>query len=97
MEEKIKYLGITELFDEVHATPPIVEAKGKFILEILSRCGLNKKDALMVGDTYLWDCKSAKDVGVEALLIDSEYRKNCPSGRRARRVIKTLSGVSEYI
>ena len=74
-----------------------MEAKGKFISEILLRYRLNKKDALMVGDTYLWDCKSAKDVGVEALLLDSEYRTNCRSGKRARRVIRTLIEVLDYV
>jgi len=51
----------------------------------------------MVGDSYIWDCKSAKEVGVESLLIESKYRNNCPSGKRARRVIKQLKELLNQI
>lgn len=97
MKEKVEYFGIAHLFDEIHATPPKMEAKGEFILDILAKYKLRKKDALMVGDTYLWDCKSAKNVGVESLLIDSSYRLECLSGRQAKRVINKLSDLLNYI
>jgi len=97
MKDKVEHFNLNHLFDEVHATPPVMEAKGQFIIEILNKLHLNKKDALMVGESYLCDCKSARNVGVDSLLIDSQYRKDCPSGSKAKRVIKKLIDVLDYI
>jgi len=97
MKEKVEYFKIAELVDEVHATPAVMKAKGNFILDVLARHKLNKKDALMVGDTYLWDCKPANNVGVDSVLIDSEYRRNLPNWKRAKKVIKEIKDVLELI
>jgi len=50
----------------------------------------------MVGDNYRWDYKPARDVGVDALLIESEYMKNDRQGKRIKKTIKKLSEVLEY-
>ena len=73
MRRSVEFHGLSDLFDEVHATRDYPESKGEFILMILEKYGLSKKDALMVGDSYLWDYKSAQDVGIDAVLIASEY------------------------
>jgi HAD superfamily phosphatase (TIGR01681 family) len=76
MKKSVEFHGLNGLFDEVHATAAYPESKGEFILKILEKYGLKKEDALMVGDSYPWDYKSAGDVGVDAVLIASEYETN---------------------
>lgn len=51
----------------------------------------------MIGDSYLWDYKSARDVGVEALLMDSDYRKIDPAARRIKRAICELKEIIDYL
>ena len=84
IHHKISYFKLASFFDEVHATREYHASKGEFILEILKKRGIPKNKALMVGDHYLWDYKSAKDVGVDAFLIESNYMKK-------DKRIKTLS------
>jgi FMN phosphatase YigB (HAD superfamily) len=49
--------------------------KASIILEILSSLGLDKKDALMVGDSYFYDYLAAKDIGVDAFFIENSVSK----------------------
>lgn len=66
-------VGLSGLLDKIYSTIDYQEAKGEMILKILKAYKLHKKDALMVGDMYKWDCKPAQDVGVDALLINRPY------------------------
>ena len=50
----------------------------------------------MVGDNCRWDYKPARDVGVDALLIESEYMKKDNHGKRIKKTIKKLSDVLKY-
>lgn len=100
MKEKIKYFKLESLFDEIYATPD----KGKnrlkalWILKILKKRKIPKKYALMVGDSYRWDCKPTKNIGVDSLLIKSEYmQKTYPNTKRIKRTIKKLKEVLDYI
>ena len=95
MQEKIRYFGLQGLFDEVHVTRTYPESKGEFIRNILKRKGLQKCHALMVGDNYVWDYQPARNQGVDALLIESAYRK-ASGGGRTRRVITRLKDVLRY-
>jgi phosphoglycolate phosphatase-like HAD superfamily hydrolase len=49
--------------------------KASIILEILSSLGLEKQDALMVGDSYFYDYLAAKDIDVDALFIENSVSK----------------------
>ena len=91
---KIKHFKLEELFDEIHATRAHHESKGEFMLKILARRKIPKSKALMVGDSYKWDFKPAKDRGIDALLIESEYVQN---EKHPDRTIKKLSDVFKYI
>ena len=73
--EKTNHFKITSLFNEIHATKKYFEAKGEYIINILNKRKILKKHALMIGDQYLWDYKPAKNIGIDAILIDSIYRK----------------------
>jgi|TARA_B100001971_G_scaffold126792_1_gene116796 phosphoglycolate phosphatase-like HAD superfamily hydrolase len=94
INHKIKHFRLNELSDEVHATREHQESKGEFIIEILKRRKIPKSKALMVGDSYRWDFEPAKNSGVDALLIESEYES---LKHKAKRTIKKLSDIFNYV
>ncbi len=97
INRKIQHFKLSNLFDEVHATREYHESKGEFIIKILHERGIAKSKALMVGDHYHWDYKPARDVGVDALLIQSAYMKQEIYSRQIKHTIKKLSDVLKYI
>ena len=97
INHKVKHFDLGELFDEVYSTRPHESSKGDFIVDILKRLKVPKSRALMVGDTYVWDYLSAKNKGIDALLIVAEYRKDDFNYKRVRRKIGKLKEVLDYI
>ena len=93
IHHKIQHFKLNELFDEIHATREFHSTKGKFIVKILKQRGIVKKDALMVGDHYHWDYKPARDVGIDAVLIESDYMRSDPAGKRVQKTIKKLRDI----
>lgn len=93
IHHKVAHFKLNEFFDEIHATREFHSSKGEFIVKILKKRGIAKKDALMVGDNYHWDYKPARDVGVDALLIESDYMRKDPVGKRVKKTIKKLSDI----
>lgn len=93
VNKKVEHFKLTELFTEVHATREYYESKGEYIVEILKRLNIPKVQALMIGDNYPWDYKPAKDIGVDAILIQSDYMKK----DKRLKTIKKLSDVFNYI
>ena len=94
VNHKINHFKLRDLFDEVHATREYKKSKGDFILKILKKRKIPKSKALMVGDSYKWDYKPAKEIGIDALLIESEYE---PMKTQVKRTIKRLGDVFDYI
>ena len=97
INHKIRHFKLDELFDEIHATRKYHGSKGEFIVKILKERKISKSRALMVGDHYQWDYKSARDVGVDALLVTSEYMKKFIQSKKIKRTIKKLSDIFNYI
>lgn len=97
INHKVAHFKLKELFDEVHATRELHASKGEFIVRILKERDIAKNRALMIGDNYRWDYKPARDVGVDALLIESEYMKKDHRGKRVKNTIKKLSDILKYI
>ena|SRR3989338_2538306 len=97
LHEKVRHFCMSELFDEIHVTQPHESSKGEFMMEILTRRNIPKKDALMVGDTYEWDYATAVRNGIDAVLIESQYQKEHPKGRNVRRTISALKDVLKYV
>ena len=97
INHKTTYFKLNDLFDEIHATRECHSSKGEFIVKILKERGISKNKALMIGDNYRWDYKPARDVGVDALLIESEYMKKDNRGKRIKRTIKKLSDIFDHI
>lgn len=92
---KIKHFRLEGLFNEVHATKAYCKSKGEFIIKILKERNIPKNKALMVGDNYLWDYKPARDVGIDALLVESDYMKL--SFIKRIKKIKRLNEIFNYI
>ncbi len=97
IHHKVKHFQLADLFDEIHATRNFHSSKGEFITRILKKRGIAKKDALMVGDNYHWDYKPARDVGIEALLLESDYMRVDPQGKRVKKKIKKLSDLLDIL
>lgn len=96
LNHKVKYFKINKLFDEIHPSRVYPEAKGEMILKILKQRKLYKKDALMIGDNYIWDYKSAKSV--DALILKTEYNlKNQPIIKKLKRAINKFEELIDYI
>ncbi len=64
------------------------------MLKILKKRKIPKSKALMVGDSYKWDFEPAKERGIDALLIESEYE---PMKKHVKRTIKKLSDIFSHI
>jgi len=96
INHKVTHFDLHGLFNEIHATRNERSSKGEFILRILKARGIAKSKALMVGDNYRWDYRPAKDVGIDALLMESEYQKKDPQGKRVKNTIKKLSEIFNY-
>lgn len=75
LDEKVRHFAVSDLFDQIIATPEYSAAKGEKILEITAAYDLTPADALMVGDSYVWDYASAQDKGIDAVLINSDYHQ----------------------
>ena len=93
INKKVEHFNLKGLFTEVHATREYHKSKGEYLIEILKKLDIPKTQALMIGDNYLWDYKPARDIGVDALLIRTDYMK-----MDVRiKTIKKLSDVFDYI
>lgn len=97
INHKVTHFRLNDLFDEIHATREYHESKGEFIVKILKERNIPKNKALMIGDNYRWDYKPVKDVGVDALLIESEYMKNDRIGKKIKKTIKKMSDIFNHI
>jgi phosphoglycolate phosphatase-like HAD superfamily hydrolase len=94
IKSKAAHFNIEDIFDEIHATRISPDSKGKMILKILKKRRIPKSKALMIGDSYRWDYDCARKVGVDALLIRSDYED---LGRKVRRRINKLSDLFPYL
>jgi HAD superfamily phosphatase (TIGR01681 family) len=93
LTKKVNYFKINSLFDEVHATEDRYESKGEYIVQILKKLKIPKSKALMVGDNYFWDYKPARNVGVDALLLTSDYMKK----DKRIKIAKSIKDLLRYV
>lgn len=97
INQKIKHFKLDGLFNEVHATRKYHGSKGKYILRILKRYKISKKYALMVGDSYEWDYKSAKSVGIDSVLIGNNYGESQHIVKKIKMNVKKISEILKYV
>jgi phosphoglycolate phosphatase-like HAD superfamily hydrolase len=72
IKERLKYFGLTDLFYSCRASEgsdPL--GKPAIMLNIIKELGLEKDDAVMVGDSYFYDYLAAKDAGIDAFYIEN--------------------------
>ncbi len=91
LKEKVKHLKLEKLFDEFYSSRDYPEGKGELIVKILKKKHIPKTNALMIGDSYRYDYLSAKKIGVDVFLIESEYL--ALKGKRVKKVIKQLKDI----
>ncbi len=94
---KMKHLNILDIFDGFYATNGSPKAKGIKIVSLLKKYKLPKSRALMVGDSYHYDYLSAKSVGVEAVLLRSDYLKRPARGRRPKKIVNEIQDILKFI
>lgn len=97
LKSKVKHLRLENIFDDVYTSRNKQEGKGNEIVKILQKKNIPKSQALMVGDSYRFDYLSAKRVGVDALLIKSDYMKHPPRGKKIQKIISGLEDVVEIL
>ena len=97
IKHKVKHFRLDNVFDEVYATRPYPESKGEFMLKILKRRKIPKSQALMVGDSYIWDYEPATKVRIDALLIRSDYMHEHGAVKSIKNTIKKLSDIFTHI
>ena len=97
LRNRVKHFKLENLFDEVHATTVEHSSKGEFILRILKERKIPKSKVLMVGDSYLWDFKQAKERGIDALLIQSKYMHEHSAVKDIKKIINKLSDIFTHI
>lgn len=97
LKTKVKHFDLHELFDEVYATRPYPDSKGEFMINILERLKIKRSEALMVGDSYIWDYEPAKKVGIDALLIKSNYMYEHDEVKNLKNIISKLNDIFTHV
>lgn len=76
IKERLAHFGLVSLFYTYRSSEGNdPNGKASIILEILDTLGLEKQDALMVGDSYFYDYLAAKNIGVDAFFIENSVSK----------------------
>jgi FMN phosphatase YigB (HAD superfamily) len=96
-EAKIRHFNLEKIFDDFYTSRDKRSGKGEAIVRVLNKKHIPKSQALMVGDSYRFDYLSAKRVGVDALLIKSDYMKHPPRGRKIQNTIGGLKDLVEIL
>lgn len=94
LEEKVVYFRLGKYFEAVYTARHYPGGKGEVIARVLKQLRIPKSHAMMIGDSYRFDYRSARDLGIDALLIQSAYMKHPPRGPRIRKLI---DGIEDLI
>lgn len=97
LKSKVLHFKLGDFFDSYYASKNHPDEKGKMMVSILKEKGVSKSQALMVGDSYKYDYLSAKKVGIDALLIKTDYMKHPARGRKISKTIENIKDVLKYI
>jgi phosphoglycolate phosphatase-like HAD superfamily hydrolase len=92
-----QHVDVHHLLDDILVAPDYPAGKGEQIRKWLEEHDMQADDALMVGDMYTWDLKSARDVGVDGLLVESDYQQEHIRELEANQVIDQVSGLLSRI
>lgn len=89
-QELEKKYGLSEIFDGVLTSfeAGIMKPNPKIFETMLNKLGVDKKEAVMVGDFLPDDIKAAEDYGMEGILIDRD--NNYPNHPKRIKSLKEL-------
>ena len=73
LKNKVVHFQLEELFDEIYTARDYPDGKGEIVDTVLKSRGIAPTQGILVGDSYKYDYLSAKKVGVEAILMNSDY------------------------
>lgn len=94
MSTKIRHFKLEKIFDEICTAKNHRDGKGEVIVRVLKQKGIPKSRALMVGDSYRYDYLSARRVGVDALLIKSDYMRGHPRAEGGKVVTENIAEIA---
>lgn len=92
MQSKIAHFELENIFDQVLTARANPAGKGRVMIRVLKKLKISKSQALMVGDSYVYDYLSARGVGIDCLLIKTKYLDT-----RAGKVKSTISHLKELL
>ncbi len=73
----LEKFNLNQFFDGIFTSFKYGKLKTEGLFEIaLNEAGLNKEDAVMVGDSILSDIKGAENIGMRAILIDRKDNRD---------------------
>ena len=72
LEKILSHFGIIEYFEDVLVIE-LGESKAERMKEYSNQNNILLQDCMMIGDTYIFDIKPMKDIGVKALLVNRSY------------------------
>lgn len=76
VKERLDFFGLSSLFYSVRSSEGNdPQGKAGVMLDVLKVLKINKKNALMVGDSFYYDYLAAKDTGIDALWIENSACK----------------------
>ena len=98
IKERLEHFGLASLFCTYRSSAGSdPNGKASIILEILSSLGIDKKYALMVGDSYFYDYLAAKDIGVDAFFIENSVSKMSDEIPQDLQSIKEVSDLLDIL
>jgi FMN phosphatase YigB (HAD superfamily) len=95
MAAKTKHLKVEHFFDSVLTARPDPLGKGRGMVSYLKKIKIPKSQALLIGDSYLFDYRAARFVGIDCLLITTTYMNS--KGNRVQSRIKNLNELFSYL
>jgi putative hydrolase of the HAD superfamily len=97
IKARLNYFNLQENFLLVRSSPgDDPNGKAKIILEVLKDLNLEKSDALMVGDSFVYDYLAAKNIGVDAVWIENPVSKIPEVLPDDMKTIKELADLIDY-
>lgn len=97
LQGKVAHFKLDDFFESYHSSKDHPDEKGKMMVHILKEKGVPKSKALMVGDSYRFDYLSARKVGIDALLIKTDYMKHPSRGRKISKTIESIQDILRLI
>jgi phosphoglycolate phosphatase-like HAD superfamily hydrolase len=92
--EIAQHVRVHGLLDDVRVAPDRQDGKAEQLQRLLTEFKISPQEALMVGDRCDWDYLAAVSIGVEAVLIATDYDKD-----RARelRITRTIPDIGQVL